>query len=106
MEERAGLLEAASYPRLDKLYERALKAQLPLEERIDPGKGKAAAGGKKAGDKKAGEEEVEVKASKYDEECKDGLLKERELLRFRLTLVRNWALGVIKDIRRKAEDTF
>ena len=26
MEERAGLLEAATYPRLDKLYERALKA--------------------------------------------------------------------------------
>ena len=47
-----------------------------------------------------------MKVSKYDEECKDGMQKERELLRFRLTLVRNWALGVIRDIRRKAEDTF
>ncbi len=33
MEERAGLLEAAQYPRLDKLYERALRSQLPLEEK-------------------------------------------------------------------------
>ena len=75
-----------------------------MEEKLDAGKGKAAPPAKK--DKKGGEEEVEVKPSKYDEECKDGIQKERELLRFRLTLVRNWALGVIRDIRRKAEEMF
>ena len=108
MEERAGLLEQAQYPRLDKLYERALRAQLPQEEKADAaGGGKKAAGGaKKGGDKKGAEEEVEQKLSRYDEELKEGVLKEREILRFRLTLIRNWALGQARGLRGLAEATF
>ncbi|CAI2385760.1 unnamed protein product [Moneuplotes crassus] len=97
-----------AYPRLDKLFERGLKAQiLPEVETTPPGG--AAAGDKKGGKgkdaKKGGEEEVEEKYF-YEEELQNAIKTEKAVLRFRLTMIRNWALSLMKEIRVRSNTCF
>lgn len=95
-----------SYPRLDKLFEKALKAQILPEVEVTP-PGGAAAGDKKAppkgkDPKKAAAEEESQEKSFYDQELKQAIATEKAVLRFRLTMVRNWALNLMKELRNKS----
>ena len=93
------------YPRLDKLFERGLKAQtLPELESTPPGG--AAGTDKKAGKakdaKKGGAEEENEEKYFYEQELQDAISTEKAVLRYRLTLIRNWALNLMKEIRVKS----
>ena len=94
-----------TYPRLDKIYGKALKSQaLPELESTPPG-GAAAAdkkGAAKKDPKKGGEEEVEEKFF-YEEELKQAIDTEKGVLRYRLTMIRNWALKLMKEIRASSQ---
>lgn len=97
--------EREVYPRLDKLFAKALKSQtLPELESTPPGG--AAAGDKKAAGKKDPkkgpvEEETDEKYF-YEAELKQAIDTEKAVLRYRLTMVRNWALNLMKEIRSKS----
>ena len=97
-------LAAYSYPRLDELFKRALKAQVVPDvssqaAAADAGKGKAPAKGKDA--KKGGAAETsEIKPeSLYVKEMKEAIKVEKGILRFRLTQIRNWALQRLQHQR-------
>ena len=98
-----------TYPRLDKLYGKALKAQvIPELENTPPGG--AAAGNDKAKGKKdpkkgAVEEETEEKYF-YEQELQDAIDTEKGVLRYRLTMVHNWALNRMKEIRSKSQNCY
>jgi hypothetical protein len=99
-----------NYPRLNKLYEKALKSQvLPEFECTPPGGG--AGGDKKAppkgkDPKKGPADEEKQEKFFYDQELKDAIATEKAVLRFRLTMVRNWALNLMKEIRAKSTKSF
>lgn len=87
-----------TYPLLEKLYENAIKAQVVP----DPDEA-AAAGGKDAkkgkDPKKGAVEEEEETQYFFEEELKTAIKLEQELLRFRLTMIRNWTLNRLQEIR-------
>jgi hypothetical protein len=92
-----------SYPRLDDLYKRALKAQVVPDvlamSTIDAGK----KGGKKDAKGKGGETaESKSDESVYIKEMKDAIKCEKSILRFRLTQIRNWALNRLKHQREQS----
>jgi hypothetical protein len=96
-------LAAYSYPRLDDLFKRALKAQIVP----DVSAGSAAADPKKGGKappKKGGAPETdEVKAdSQAVKDMKEAIKVEKSILRFRLAQVRNWALMRLKHQREQS----
>jgi len=96
-------LAAYSYPRLDDLFKRALKAQIVP----DVSSGSAAADPKKGGKappKKGGAPETdEVKAdSQAVKDMKEAIKVEKSILRFRLAQVRNWALMRLKHQREQS----
>lgn len=96
-------LSAYSYPRLDDLYKKALKAQvvpdvLAAAAQADAGKAK---GKKDAGKGKPAEEEAKPE-SIYVTEMKSAIKIEKGILRFRLTQIRNWALNRLKHQREKS----
>ena len=97
------------YPRLDKLFEKALKAQvLPELENTPPGGG-AAGGDKKAAGKKdpkkAAEDDTQEQFH-YQQELNDAISTEKSVLRFRATMIRNWALNLMKEIRIKSKTCY
>lgn len=98
-----------TYPRLDKLYGKALKAQILPEVECTPPGGAAAAGdknkAKKDPKKVAVEEETEEKPF-YDEEMKQAISIEKGVFRYRLTMIRNWALNLMKSIRSKSKNVY
>lgn len=98
------------YPRLDKLFERALKAQsLPEVESTPPGGAAAAAdkkGGKAKDPKKGAVEEESTEKYFYEQELKSAITTEKSVLRFRLTLIRNWSLNMMKEIRNKSQKCY
>lgn len=110
--EREGEGENAkeNYPRLNKLFEKALKAQiLPEVESTPPGG--AAGGDKKAANKgkdvkKGAVEEETTEKYFYDQELKEAIATEKAVLRFRLTMIRNWALKRMKELRAKSHVCF
>lgn len=95
-----------TYPRLNKLFEKALKAQtLPEVESTPPG---GAAGDKKAppkakDPKKGAVEEEKTDKFFYEQELKDALAIEKSVLRYRLGIIRNWALFRMREIRSKSK---
>jgi len=98
-------MSAYSYPRLDDLYKKALKAQvvpdvLAAAASADAGKG-AKGKGKDAGKGKAADEEAKPE-SVYVTEMKAAIKIEKGILRFRLTQIRNWALNRLKHQREKS----
>jgi len=97
--------EKEVYPRLDKLYERGLKAQSLPEVKSTPPGGDAAAdkkGGKAKDPKKGGAEEETEEKFFFEQELQDSINTEKAVLRFRLTMIRNWALNLMKEIRAKS----
>lgn len=92
------------YPRLDKIFEKALKSQFVA----DVTAGSAAAQDKKGAPakgkdpKKATDEEKPVEDSQYVREMKAAIKVEKSILRYRLTQVRNWTLKRLRDIRAKS----
>jgi hypothetical protein len=97
------------YPRLDKLFEKALKAQtLPELESTPPG-GTAAIdkkGGKAKDPKKGAVDDENTEKFFYDQELQDAVGTEKAVLRFRLTLIRNWALNLMREIRSKSHKCY
>ena len=84
---------AYSYPRLDDLFKRALKAQvvsdvLSQAAAADAGK----KGGKKDAKKGAQEADEPKSESVYVKEMREAIKVEKSILRFRLCQIRNWAL--------------
>ena len=100
--------ELYAYPRLEKLFERALKAQAV------PDAGQAQAADKKGGapqkgakdPKKPAEEEKPLEESQYAKDLKAAVKLEKALLRFRLTQIRNWTLKRLRELRQKALKTY
>ena len=95
---------AYSYPRLDDLFRRALKAQvvpdvLAQAATIDAGK---KGGGKKDPKKGAAEVDEPKPESIYVKEMKDSIKVEKSILRFRLTQIRNWALSRLLHQRERS----
>jgi hypothetical protein len=90
------------YPRLDKLFEKALKSQvLPEIESTPPGgAGGAEKKPAKGKDPKKGDEEGEDGLF-YEQELQNAIGTEKTVLRFRLTMIRNWALNRMKEIKGK-----
>lgn len=83
-----------SYPRLDDLFKRALKAQVVPDVLAQAS---AADAGKKGAKKDAGKKGVpeadEPKSeSIYVKEMKEAIKVEKSIMRFRLAQIRNWAL--------------
>jgi hypothetical protein len=98
-------IKSYSYPRLDDLYKRALKAQvvpdvMAAAAAADAGK-KGAAKGAPAKGKGTVEEESKPE-SIYIKEMKDAIKVEKSILRFRLTQIRNWAMNRLKYQREKS----
>jgi len=96
---------AYTYPRLDDLFKRALKAQMVqdvLTQASAADAGKKGAGKKDA--KKAGAAEPdEPKAeSVYVKEMREAIKVEKAILRFRLAQIRNWALSRLLHQRERA----
>jgi len=96
--------EAYTYPRLDKLFEKALKAQvvpdvIALAAQAAAGDKKGGAKGGKDAAKKAAEEEANKEPSVYEKEMKEAIKVEKQILRYRLTLLRNWALSRLQKMR-------
>ena len=95
-----------TYPRLDKIFEKALKSQFVIDVTL----GAAAAQDKKGGapakgakdPKKPAEDDKPVEESQYVREMRAAVKVEKSILRFRLTQVRNWTLKRLRDIRTKA----
>jgi hypothetical protein len=82
-------ISAYTYPRLEDLYKRALKAQIVPDviasaAAADAGKGKGGKGGKDAKGKGADAEEAKPE-SRYVQEMRDAIKVEKGILRFRLT---------------------
>lgn len=91
------------YPRLNKLYERALKSQaLPEITSTPPGAGAVVDKKAKKDPKKQAEEEA-PEIFFYEEEMKQAIKTEKAVLRFRVTMIRNWALNLMKEIRQKSK---
>ena len=96
-------LASYSYPRLDDLFKRALKAQVVPDVSAQSG---AADAGKKAppkgkDPKKGGAEPEEAKPeSIYVKEMREAIKVEKSILRFRLCQIRNWALLRLKHQRQ------
>jgi hypothetical protein len=93
-------VNAYSYPRLDDLFKRALKAQvvpdvLTQAAAADVGK----KGGKKDAKKGAQEADVEKPESIYVKEMREAIKVEKSILRFRLCQIRNWALQRLRHQR-------
>ena len=95
-------IQAYSYPRLDDLFKRALKAQVVpdvLSQAAAADAGKKGAGKKDA--KKGAVETDEPKPeSIYVKEMREAIKVEKSILRFRLAQIRNWAL---KGLKRQRE---
>ena len=100
-EEGANLsdLESYTYPRLDELYKRAIKAQVvPDVTALSAAQADAKKAPKK-GDKKGaagGGEDEQAKESTYTKEMKEAVRIEKSVLRFRVTQIRNWTLNRLK----------
>ncbi len=98
-----------NYPRLDKLFEKALKTQVvPDVTQIQvaaPAKGAPPAKGAKD-PKKPVEEEKQVEESVIVKEMKASIKIEKSILRFRLTEIRNWTLKRLREMRQKALKTY
>jgi hypothetical protein len=91
------------YPRLAKLYERALKSQvLPEITSTPPGAGAVIDKKAKKDPKKQAEEEA-PEVFFYEEEMKEAIKTEKAVLRFRLTMIRNWAINLMKEIRQRSK---
>ena len=98
-----------NYPRLNKLYEKALKSQVLPEFECTPpgGSGADKKAPPKGKDPKKGPTEDEKQEKYfYDQELKDAIEVEKSVIRFRLTMVRNWALNLMKEIRSKSSKCF
>ena len=100
-------VESYSFPRLDDLFKRAFRAQVVPELVVSGGAGGAAdakgKGGKKDPKKGGAAEPEEVKTeSQYVTEMKEAVKVEKGNLRYRLTLIRNWALKWLKFQRQQA----
>lgn len=52
--------------------------------------------------KKPAEEEKPAEESQYVREMKNAIKMEKQILRFRLTQIRNWTLKKLKEMRAKA----
>ena len=100
-------IDLYNYPRLDKIYEKALKLQVvpdvtivqpstqdkkgaPPKGKVDPKKAAAQA-----------EEEKPHEESPYVKQMKEAIKTEKAILRYRLTLIRNWTLRRLKEMRLK-----
>jgi len=86
-------INSYSYPRLDDLFKRALKAQIVPDVATgtaDTGK-KGAKGGKDAKGKPAEDDKPKAE-SIYVSEMREAIKVEKSILRFRLSQIRNWAL--------------
>lgn len=95
---------AYSYPRLDDLFRRALKAQvvpdvLAQAAAADAGK---KGGGKKDAKKGAAEPDEPKPESVYVKEMKEAIKVEKSILRFRLAQIRNWALSRLLHQRERS----
>jgi hypothetical protein len=101
--------EPDSFPRLDKLYERSIKAQI-LPEVVTGGAGAAAKGGapppKGGKAPEAKKEEENNEPTIYQKELKDGINNEKAVLRYRLTLIRNWAIKRLKELRARSNQVY
>ena len=97
-------LDSYSYPRLDELYKRAIKAQIvPDLAAIAAAAQEQKKGGKKdAKGKGAAAAETETKESVYLAEMKEAIKNEKSILRFRLTQIRNWTLNRLKLQREQS----
>jgi hypothetical protein len=99
-------IKSYSYPRLDDLYKRALKAQvvpdvMAAAAAADAGKKGAAKGAPVKGKAAANEDESKPE-SIYIKEMKDAIKVEKSILRFRLTQIRNWAMNRLKYQREQS----
>jgi hypothetical protein len=87
-------LDAYTYPRVDKLFEKALKAQV-VPDVIALAQAAVAADKKnvKKDPKKkdVAEDDKDKEASIYETEMKEAIKTEKSILRYRLTQIRNWA---------------
>ena len=97
-------LDSYSYPRVDKLYEKSLKAQFVPDV---VAQALAAANAdkknvKKDPKKKDVEEEKEKEPTEYEKEMKEAIKVEKSILRYRLTQIRNWAWIQLKTMREKS----
>jgi len=94
-------ITAYSYPRLDDLFKRALKAQVVPDVLSQAAAADAGKKGAKKDAKKGAVETDEPKAeSVYVKEMREAIKVEKSILRFRLAQVRNWAL---KGLKRQRE---
>lgn len=105
--EGADSLSAASYnyPRLDKIFEKALKTQFIMDVTLgaaglDKKGGAPPAKGKDP--KKPAEDEKPVEDTQYVRDMKAAVKVEKSILRYRLAQIRNWALLRLRDIRSKS----
>ena len=90
---------AYTYPRLDDLYKRSVKAQaVPDVVAAAQAANEAKKGGKKdaKGKGAAPADAEETKESVYLKEMKEAIRLEKSILRYRLTQVRNWSLKRLK----------
>ena len=100
-------IKCYSYPRLDDLYKRALKAQvvpdvLAQAASSDAKGGKGGAKKDAKGGKGAPEADDAKPESMYIKEMKEAIKVEKSILRFRLTQIRNWAMNRLKYQREKS----
>lgn len=110
-EEGADIMDemSYSYPRLDELYKRSIKAQaVPDVAAASAAAADAKKGGAKKDPKKPTptEDEGAAKESVYMKEMKEALKIEKSILRFRLTQVRNWALKRLKLQRHESLNVY
>lgn len=111
LQEGADPLNAGSYtyPRLDKIFEKALKTQFVADVTLNAGAGldkKGAPPAKGKDPKKPAEDEKPAEESQYVKEMKQAIKVEKSILRFRLTQIRNWVLKRLRDIRAKANRVY
>ncbi len=103
-------LEAFTYPRLDKFFEKALKAQVVPDvlalAASNAAAGKAAGKAPPKGKGAAVEEEKPTEDSIYVKEMKEAIKVEKSILRYRLTLIRNWCLSKLKEMRLKCNNIY
>jgi len=101
----ANVAGSYTYPKLDKIFEKALKTQFVVDVTLAAAasldkKGAAPVKGKDP--KKPADDEKPVEESQYVRDMRNAIKVEKSILRYRLTQVRNWALKRLRDIRSKA----
>ncbi|CDW76374.1 sperm flagellar protein 2 [Stylonychia lemnae] len=97
-------IDQYQYPRLDKLFEKALKTQVvqDVTQLSSQNQDKKGAPPKGKDPKKPAEEEKPVEDSQYVRDMRAAIKVEKSILRYRLTQIRNWTLKRLREMRQKA----